>query len=79
MTIYHEVCGQQTETVVPIIKSKTDESNVDRKIKTFLKAIREGGKAPVPSSQIIINQAIIDGLNRSARLGHEVEIDIPEV
>lgn len=79
MTIYHEVCGQQTETVVPIIKAKTDESNVDRKIKTFIKAIREGGEAPVPSSQIIINQAIIDGLARSAKLGHEVEIDIPEV
>ncbi len=79
MTIYHEVCGQQVETVVPIIAKKGDETNVDRKIGSFLKAVREGGKAPVPSSQIIINQAIIDGLARSAKLGREVEISIPEV
>lgn len=83
MTIYHEVCGQQTQTVVPIIEENggatAKESNVDRKIKTFLSAIRKGGKAPVPSSQIIINQAIIDGLSRSAKLGREVEINIPEV
>ncbi len=79
MTIYHEVCGQQVETIIPIIVKKGDETNVDRKIGSFLKAVREGGKAPVPSSQIIINQAIIDGLARSAKLGREVDITIPEV
>ena len=35
--------------------------------------------ATVPSSEIVINQAIIDGLVRSAKLGKEVEIEIPEV
>ena len=37
-----------------------------------------GGAAPVPTSQIIYNQAIIDGIFRSSESGHEVEIVIPE-
>ena len=41
--------------------------------------IKEGGKASVPSSQIVYNQAIIDGIAKSAELGKEVEIEIPEV
>ena len=77
MTIYKEVCGQQTEVKVPIINMK--ENRWDLKIRTFLDAIKEGGKAPVPSSQILYNQAIIDGINRSAALGREIEIEIPEI
>ena len=77
MTIYKEVCGQQTEVKIPIINMK--ENRWDLKIRTFLDAIKEGGKAPVPSSQILYNQAIIDGINRSAKLGREIEIEIPEI
>ncbi len=77
MTIYHEVCGEQTETKVPIIEMK--DNIFDLKIRTFLDAIKEGGSAPVPSSQIIYNQAIIDGIARSAAAGHEVDIVIPEI
>ncbi len=78
MKIYHEVAGLQTETVIPIIDSKM--SNLfDMKIRTFLDACKDGTPAPVPSSQIIYNQAIIDGIVRSAELGHEIEIEIPEI
>ena len=77
MKIYHEVCGQQVETEIPIIKMK--EGLFDLKIRTFLDAIKNGGTAPVPSSQIIINQAIIDGIAKSAESGKEVEITILEV
>ncbi len=77
MTIYHEVCGEQTQTTVPVIQMK--EGLFDLKIRTFLDAIKEGGKAPVPSSQILYNQAIIDGIAKSAEAGHEVEIKIPEI
>ena len=49
------------------------------KIRSFLDAIKNGGTAPVPSSQIIINQAIIDGIVKSSKLGKEIEIDIPEI
>ena len=42
-------------------------------------AVITGGKAPVPTSQILYNQAIIDGIFKSNESGHEVEINIPEI
>ena len=77
MKLYHEVCGQQTETEIPIIK--TNGELFDLKIRSFLDAVKEGTPSPVPSSQIIYNQAIIDGIFRSAQAGREVEIEIPEI
>jgi len=77
MKIYHEVAGLQTETEIPVIKMK--ESLWDLKIRTFLDACKNGTPAPVPSAQILYNQAILDGIARSARAGKEVEIEIPEI
>lgn len=77
MTIYHDVAGSQVETVIPIIKS--DKDLFDMKIRSFLDAVKNGTPSPVPSSQIIYNQAIIDGISKSAEAGHEIEITIPEV
>ena len=80
MTIYRSCAGQQVKMELPILKDAPDEGNLwDRKIGSFIKAIHEGGKAPVPTSQIIKNQAIIDGIMRSSELGREVEIHIPEI
>ena len=76
MKLYHEVCGQQTETEIPIIKSKG--SLFDLKIRSFLDAVKNGTEAPVPTSQIIYNQAILDGIFKSAEAGREIEIEIPE-
>ena len=75
MTIYHEVAGEQVETVVPL---KADINLWDAKIRSFLDACKEGGKAPVPSADIIYNQAILDGIAKSNAVGHEIEIVIPE-
>ena len=77
MKIYHEVCGQQVATEIPVIKMK--EGLFDLKIRTFLDACKNGTPAPVPSSQILYNQAIIDGIAKSAECGREVEIEIPEI
>ncbi|MCI8388303.1 MAG: Gfo/Idh/MocA family oxidoreductase [Clostridiales bacterium] len=80
MTIYRQCAGQTVEMQIPILKDAPNEGNLwDRKIGSFITAIKEGGSAPVPTSQIIKNQAIIDGIVRSSELGHEVEIDIPEI
>ncbi len=76
MILYHEICGQQTETVIPIIKMEEDLFYL--KIRSFLDAVKTGSPAPVPSSEIIYNQAIIDGIMKSAEAGHEIEITIPE-
>lgn len=77
MTLYHDVAGQRTETVLPIIENK-GRGLFYRKIRSFLDAI-DGAPVSVPSSQIIYNQAIIDGVVRSAAIGREVEINIPEI
>ena len=80
MTIYTECAGQSVEYQVPILKDNPGEGSLwDRKIGSFIDAIRTNGKAPVPTSQIIKNQAIIDGIIRSSELGREVEISIPEI
>ncbi len=78
MTIYHEVAGLQTTTTVPLI-APDRVPLFDKKIRSFLDAIKFNRPAPVPSSQIIYNQAIIDGIAKSSDAGREVEIVIPEI
>ena len=78
MKIYKTIGGIDYEIEVPIINDH-GPSLFDRKIRSFLDAVKYNGKAPVPSSQIVYNQAILDGIARSAKLGHEVEIEVPEV
>ena len=77
MKLYSEVAGSQVETVIPVINMK--QGLFDLKIRTFLDACKNGTPAPVPSSQILYNQAIIDGISKSAALGREIEVVIPEI
>lgn len=80
LTLYHEIAGKQIETKIPRINPKAGApTNFDKKIRTFLDACKNGTPAPVPSSQILYNQAILDGIAKSADLGREVEIEIPEI
>lgn len=78
MTIYHDMAGNMVETKIPMC-SNPPCGLFYQKIRSFLDAVKEGGKAPVPTSQIIYNQAIIDGIMKSAECGKEVEIEIPEI
>lgn len=77
MTLYTDMAGLQTETKIPILKAP--KPLFEMKVRSFLDAVKEGGAAPVPSSQILYNQAIIDGIGRSAEAGKEIEIVIPEI
>lgn len=38
-----------------------------------------GGEAPVSADEILYNQAIIDHIVKSAKLGREIEVEIPEI
>ena len=78
MKIYHEVAGSQVETEIPIINDG-GPGLFYRKIRTFLDACKNGTPAPVPTSQILYNQAILDGIAKSSALGREIEITIPEI
>ncbi len=79
MKIYHEVAGSQVETVIPMLEDKSGRSDFYKKIRSFLDTIKENGTSPVPSSQIIYNQAIIDGIVKSANQNREIVLDIPEL
>ncbi len=78
MTLYQQVGTQQIDTVIPLIKDD-GPSLFDRKIRSFLDAVKNGTPAPVPSSEILYNQAIIDGIVKSAECGHEIKVKIPEI
>lgn len=78
MKVYTESAGQQIEYEIPILPLKGLD-RVARKIRSFLDAVITRGSAPVPTSQIIINQAIISGIVESAKLGREIKIEIPEI
>ena len=77
LTIYRDELGQRVQTVIPKIDTGEEEwlKLFEMKIRSFLDAIKTGGPAPVPSSQIIYNQAIIDGIYRSAELGREITFE----
>ena len=75
MKIYKEVEGEQVCLTVPIItEPKGAPSLWQKKIRTFLDAVKNGTEPPVPLSQIMINQAIIAGIIESSELGKEIEI-----
>ena len=78
MKLYHDLAGEQVETVIPILE-EDNEGLFDKKIRSFLDAIIFKLPPPVPSSQILYNQAIINAIADSAALGREVEVYIPEV
>ena len=77
LKIYRTIAGSDVETEVP--ERDNDCDNFYSKIRYFVDAVKNGLEAPVPSSQILYNQAIIDGISRSAKAGREVEIVIPEI
>ena len=79
MTLYHDVAGVPTEEKIPILKNPDDKGLFYHKVRSFLDAVLNDLPAPVPTSQILYNQAIIDGICRSAECGHEIAIDIPEI
>ena len=81
MTIYHDVAGVQCQTTIPILSNGDGQFSglFDRKVRSFLDAILTNGTSPVPTSQILYNQAIIDGICKSANVGHEINIEIPDI
>ena len=79
MTLYHDVAGVPTEEKIPILKNPDDKGLFYHKVRSFLDAVLNDLPAPVPTSQILYNQAIIDGICRSAECGHDLAIEIPEI
>lgn len=77
MTVYRDVAGEPVQTEIPLLPET--KNLFDLKIRSFLDAVITGGEAPVPTCQIIYNQAILDGIAKSSEAGREVAIEIPEI
>ncbi|WP_338652527.1 Gfo/Idh/MocA family oxidoreductase [Sporosarcina psychrophila] len=75
ISMFHDVDSHQTETAIPL---QVHDINIfDAKVRDFVVAIKEDKPAPIPGEEILINQAIIDGIFRSSEKGKEVDIHIP--
>ncbi len=76
LTVYKTVAGQEVSFQIPLAPMG---ELFYKKLRSFITAVENGGKATVPTSQILYNQAIIDGVVRSAKAGREIELQIPEI
>ena len=77
LTVFKNVAGKQIDYQIPL--EKDDGDFFYKKLLAFVEAIQQNGKPPVPSSEILYNQAIIDSIVKSAKLKREVEVHIPEI
>ncbi|MBQ7109290.1 MAG: Gfo/Idh/MocA family oxidoreductase [Clostridia bacterium] len=78
LKLYQRVAGKDVITEFPMCDGQ-QYSNFYLKVRSFLDAVKTGDKAPISSKEIILNQAIIDGIVKSSQLGKEIEIEIPEI
>ncbi|WP_163537547.1 Gfo/Idh/MocA family oxidoreductase [Gracilibacillus sp. YIM 98692] len=77
ISLYHDINNHHVDTDIPVQKHNIDI--FAEKVRDFVVAIKEEKPAPIPGEQIVINQAIIDGILRSSEKGKEVDIHIPEI
>ena len=78
MKLYKDVAGQQVEFEIPLAPQEDSFGGLFyKKLRSFVEAIFTGGVAPIPSSQILYNQAILDAIVKSAELGCEIKVVIP--
>ena len=76
LKLHTEIAGKMVEVDIPKAKCP---NLFYQKLRSFVDSIKNGGEATIPSSQIVYNQAIIDGIVKSSQLGREVTVEIPEV
>ncbi len=78
LKLYQTIAGEQVVTEFPK-HDPSDKGDFYYKIRHFLDAVKYDKPSPVSTEEIIINQAIIDGILKSNKLGREVTIEIPEI
>ena len=76
--LMHDMFGKPTETIIPL-EDNHGPGLFEKKIRAFVDAIINKKSAPIPTSQILYNQAIIDGIIRSNKLGKEVDVVIEKI
>lgn len=77
LKLYKEFEGEQIVSEIPLPKSKVH--CVECKVRAFLDAIINDLPAPIPTSEIIYNQAILSYIKKSAEEKRELKVEIPEI
>ena len=78
LIVYSDMGNNRVKTVVPKAPD-LPYTPFEGKLRAFIDAVKTGGPAPIPTSEIIYNQAIISGIAESCKQGKEIVIDIPEI
>lgn len=77
ISLFHDINNHHVNTSIPV---QTHQINIfTEKVRDFVVSIKEDKPAPIPGEQILINQAIIDGVLRSSENGKEVDIHISKL
>ncbi|MDQ0858897.1 Gfo/Idh/MocA family protein [Bacillus sp. V2I10] len=77
ISLFHDIKGHHVESTIPV---KNHQLNIfNEKVRDFVGSIKDGTSAPIPGDQIVINQAIIDGILRSSEQGREVSVELPQL
>jgi len=76
--LFRSVSGTNTETVIPLDENR-GPGLFEKKVRAFVDAVIDNKPAPIPTSQILYNQAIIDGIQRSNAIGKEVDVVIENI
>ncbi len=77
-TLYRDEHGFATQTTVAVPPAPKNFDAFRQKIQSFVIAVRDGGPAPIPGRQVLLEEAILDGIYRSAAAGREATIELPE-
>lgn len=76
--LMHDVFGKPTQTKIPL-DANNGPGLFEKKVRAFVDAVINNKPAPIPTSEIVYNQAIIDGIQRSNKLGKEVDVVIEKI
>jgi predicted dehydrogenase len=74
IAVFRDEGGRLARTEVPVAGRRRGSDPFLRKVQEFVRAVREGGPAPIPGREVLRGMAILDGIYRSAELGREVEV-----
>ena len=72
LQVYKDMWGSMVDITPVNLPDEGDRFVAETK--AFLEAVRDGNPSPIPPQEIVIQNAIMDALYRSAELGQEVEV-----
>jgi predicted dehydrogenase len=77
LTVFTQEYGTLIDTTPQ--PGKKDDDLFLAKNMAFAEAIWNGTPSPIPADEMLITNVIIQGLFDSAKVGHEIEVSVPEV